>query len=86
MFSGDFDTGRILRSLRAITGVDITQGDTLIILDEVQETPEAMESLKYFCEAAPEYHIAVAGSLLGLAMHSGVSFPVGKVSTLMSTR
>lgn len=82
VFSGDFDTGRILRSLRAISGVDITPGDTLIILDEVQETPEAIESLKYFCESAPEYHIAVAGSLLGLAMHSGVSFPVGKVSSL----
>lgn len=82
VFSGDFDTARILRSLRALTGVDITPGDTLIILDEVQEVPEAIESLKYFCESAPDYHIAVAGSLLGLAMHSGVSFPVGKVNTL----
>lgn len=78
-FRQDFDVERILRALRALTGVDITPGDTLIILDEVQEVPEAIESLKYFCEQAPSYHIAVAGSLLGISMHEGVSFPVGKV-------
>ena len=82
IFKQDFDTKRILRSLCALTGVDITPEDTLIILDEVQEIPEAIESLKYFCEEAPEYHIAVAGSLLGLAMHSGASFPIGKVNTI----
>lgn len=82
IFSENFDVERILRSLSALTNVDITSGDTLIILDEVQEIPEAIESLKYFCEQAPEYHIAVAGSLLGISMHKGVSFPVGKVNEL----
>lgn len=82
IFRQDFNVERIIRALRALSGVDITPGDTLIILDEVQEIPEAIEALKYFCEEAPEYHIAVAGSLLGIAMHSGVSFPVGKVNTL----
>ena len=82
IFKKDFDTERILRALRALTGVDITPNDTLIILDEVQEIPEAIEALKYFCENEPEYHIAVAGSLLGLSLHCGISFPVGKVNEL----
>lgn len=82
IFSEDFDTERILISLRALTGVDITPGDTLIVLDEVQDIPEAIESLKYFYENAPQYHIAVAGSLLGISMHAGVSYPVGKVDEL----
>jgi predicted AAA+ superfamily ATPase len=82
IFTQDFDVARILRSLRAITSVDITPGDTLVILDEVQEVPEILESLKYFQEEAPEYHIAVAGSLLGIALHRGISYPVGKVDTL----
>lgn len=82
VFQRDFDVERILRSLRALTGVDITPGDTLIILDEIQEVPLALEALKYFCEAAPSYHVAVAGSLLGISLHSGVSFPVGKVDLL----
>jgi hypothetical protein len=81
-FTQDFDIERILRNLRAITSVDITPGDTLIILDEVQEVPEILESLKYFQEEAPQYHIAVAGSLLGISLHPGVSYPVGKVDTL----
>ena len=62
IFTLDFDVNRILRALRAMTSVDITPDDTLIILDEVQDIPEALEALKYFCEEAPEYHIAVAGS------------------------
>ena len=81
-FTQDFDTDRILMSLRVLSGVDITPGDTLIILDEVQDIPEALESLKYFCENAPDYHIAVAGSLLGISMHAGVSYPVGKVQEI----
>ena len=81
-FAQDFDTARILRALRAITGVDITPGDTLIILDEVQDVPEALEALKYFCEEKPEYHIAVAGSLLGISLHKEISYPVGKVNEL----
>ena len=82
LFSKDFDIDRILRGLRAISSVDITPGDTLIILDEIQDIPEAIEALKYFYEQAPEYHIAVAGSLLGISLHNGVSFPVGKVDEL----
>ena len=82
IFSQDFNIERIIRALSALTSVDITRHDTLIILDEVQEIPEAIESLKYFCEQAPEYHVAVAGSMLGIAMHNGVSYPVGKVDTL----
>lgn len=82
IFTQDFDTERILMSLRALSGTDITPGDTLIILDEVQDIPEAIESLKYFYENLPEYHIAVAGSLLGISMHTNVSFPVGKVDEI----
>ena len=82
VFARDFDIGRILRDLRALSKVDITPDDTLIILDEVQNIPEAIEALKYFYEQAPEYHIAVAGSLLGISLYQGVSFPVGKVDEL----
>ena len=82
IFRKDFNVDRILRALRALTGVDITPGDTLIILDEVQDIPEAIEALKYFREDAPDYHIAVAGSLLGLAIHEGVSYPVGQVNNI----
>ena len=82
IFSHDFDIKRIIRDLSALSKVDITPGDTIIILDEVQDIPEAIESLKYFYEQAPEYHIAVAGSLLGISLHQGVSFPVGKVDEL----
>ncbi len=82
IFKKDFDVKRILLALSAVTHVDITPGDTLIILDEVQEIPEAIEALKYFCEDALEYHIAVAGSLLGISLHQNVSFPVGKVNEI----
>lgn len=82
LFSQDFNVERILRGLRAITSVDITPADTLIILDEIQDIPEALEALKYFKEEAPEYHIAVAGSLLGISLHSDVSFPVGKINVI----
>lgn len=82
LFSQDFNVERILRGLRAITSVDITPGDTLIILDEVQDVPEILESLKYFQEEALEYHISVAGSLLGISLHSGISFPVGKINVI----
>jgi len=79
---GDFDTERLIQGFRAETQVDIEPENTLIILDEIQEVPEAITSLKYFCENAREYHIAVAGSLLGVSTHKGVSFPVGKVNFL----
>lgn len=82
IFSMDFNIERILRALRALSGVDITPGDTLIILDEIQDVPEAIEALKYFREDAPDYHIAVAGSLLGLSIHAGTSYPVGQVNTI----
>ena len=82
IFRKDFDTKRILLALSAVAHVDITPGDTLVILDEVQEIPEAIEALKYFCEEAPEYHIAVAGSLLGISLHRDVSYPVGKVNEI----
>lgn len=82
IFVQDFDMERILRALRAMSGVDITPGDTLVVLDEIQDIPEALESLKYFKEDAPEYHVAVAGSLLGLSLHEGTSYPVGQVDEI----
>ena len=82
IFAPDYDTARIIRSISALTGIHIEPGETLIIFDEIQENPIILNSLKYFCENAPEYHIAVAGSLLGISLHSNVSFPVGKVDML----
>ncbi len=82
LFEADFEVNRIIRGISALSGVDIMPGKTLIFLDEVQAQPRVLESLKYFCEDAPAYHVAVAGSLLGVALHSGVSFPVGKVNTM----
>ncbi len=82
VFDADFDISRIIMNLNIESGVTITPGNTLIILDEIQNTPKAMESLKYFCEEAPEYHVIAAGSLLGVAIHEGVSYPVGKVDLL----
>ena len=79
LFEQDFDVKRILFELGLFLGKSITPGDTLMILDEIQECPRAITALKYFCENAPEYHIACAGSLLGLAIHENQSFPVGKV-------
>lgn len=78
----DYDTGRIIRSLSAISGESINPGTTLIILDEIQEVEKGLASLKYFCEDASEYHVAVAGSLLGITLHEGTSFPVGKVDMI----
>lgn len=78
----DYNIERIILTLSAITGENIIPGKTLIIIDEIQELPRGRASLKYFCEDAREYHIAVAGSLLGLSLHQGESYPVGKVNTL----
>lgn len=78
----DYDVDRIIRSLSAISGVSIKPSTTLLILDEIQEVERGLASLKYFCEKAPEYHVAVAGSLLGITLHDGTSFPVGKVDML----
>ena len=82
IFTPDYNIERILLTIGAITGVNILPGKTLIIMDEVQELKRGLASLKYFCEDAPEYHVAVAGSLLGLTLHEGDSYPVGKVNTL----
>lgn len=72
----------ILLALSAISEVDITPDDTLVVLDEIQNCPQALEALKYICEDAPDVHVIVAGSLLGLSLHHGVSYPVGKVEEL----
>lgn len=79
VFRDAFRVERILQALEIEVGFKITPGDTLIIFDEIQEIPRAVKALKYFCEQAPEYHIMAAGSLLGIALHEGTSFPVGKV-------
>lgn len=79
LFEQDYDVKRILFELGLFLGRTITPSNTLIILDEIQECPRAITALKYFCENAPEYHVACAGSLLGLAIHENQSFPVGKV-------
>lgn len=78
LFDQDYDIERILQGLRIATGVSVDK-ETLIVFDEIQEAPRALTSLKYFYEKAPELHIIAAGSLLGVAMHQGTSFPVGKV-------
>ena len=82
VFDGDYNIDRILLAINIETGVKIHPQETLIIFDEIQENPKAIASLKYFCEDAPEYAVIAAGSLLGVAIHKGVSFPVGKVDTL----
>lgn len=82
IFEQDFNVQRIIRALSALLHIHIEPDKTLIILDEIQESPYALNALKYFCEDAPEYHVAVAGSLLGVSLHQGTSFPVGKVDIL----
>lgn len=82
LFASDLDISRIITGLEIYTGQKIDPDNTLIIFDEVQEVPRALSSLKYFYENAPEYHIVCAGSLLGIALHEGTSFPVGKVDFL----
>lgn len=78
----DFDIDRIIRALSAITEINISEKDTLIIIDEIQELPKGLTALKYFAESTKDYHVAVAGSLLGLHIHEGTGFPVGKVDEL----
>ena len=82
VFERGGDIQQLLRGLSALAAVDITPGDTLLILDEIQDCPQALTSLKYFCEDAPDIHVAVAGSLLGISMHEQSSFPVGKVDII----
>jgi predicted AAA+ superfamily ATPase len=82
LFSGDFDIKRIVTGIELEAGFRINPNYTLVIFDEVQEVPKALTSLKYFNENAPEYQIVTAGSLLGIALHEGTSFPVGKTEFL----
>lgn len=81
-FDIDLDVRRIIASLSLQLNMEIVPGKTLIILDEIQACPKAITALKYFCENAPEYAVAAAGSLLGLSAHEGSGFPVGKVNML----
>lgn len=82
VFEETLDPKRILARLELLLGEDIAPGETLLFFDEIQEAPRVLESLKYFYEEAPEYHVASAGSLLGVFLHQGTSFPVGKVDVL----
>lgn len=82
LFVSDLDTERLIMGIELYVGRKINSENTLLIFDEVQEVPRALASLKYFCENAPQYHIVCAGSLLGIALHQGTSFPVGKVDFL----
>ena len=82
LFSSDLDTERLIMGLELYAGRKIDSANTLLIFDEVQEVPRALASLKYFYENAPQYNIVCAGSLLGIALHEGTSFPVGKVDFL----
>ena len=82
LFASDLDITRLTMGLELYCGHKINPSNTLLIFDEIQEVPRALTSLKYFCEDAPQYHIICAGSLLGIALHLGTSFPVGKVDFL----
>ena len=82
LFTSSLDIEKIIMGLEIYSDMSISPENTLIIFDEVQEVPEALKSLKYFYENAPQYHIMCAGSLLGIALHNGTSFPVGKVDFL----
>ena len=81
-FATTKDVRRIIPNLAMAGGQDITAGKTLVVFDEIQDCPEVLNSLKYFCENAPKYHVASAGSLLGIALAKPASFPVGKVDFL----
>ena len=82
LFASDLDTDRLITGIELYAGRKINPDNSLLVFDEVQEVPRALASLKYFYENAPQYHIVCAGSLLGIALHQGTSFPVGKVDFL----
>lgn len=82
LFAADLDTDRLIEGFELYAGEKINADSTLLLFDEVQEVPRALSSLKYFYENAPQYHIICAGSLLGIALHEGTSYPVGKVDFL----
>ncbi len=80
LFDKDFHTERIMTEMGILYGTSIQREKTLILLDEIQACPKAITALKYFCEEAPEYHIASAGSLIGISISKPNSYPVGKVN------
>ena len=82
LFASTTDAKTLISGLEAEVGFSIDASDTLIFLDEIQEVPKALAALKYLYEQAPQYHIIAAGSMLGVAIHAVVSFPVGKVNSL----
>ncbi|MFN6019641.1 MAG: ATP-binding protein [Bacteroidota bacterium] len=82
IFESGFEVDKLIMALKIETDTEIIAGETLIILDEIQECEAALTSLKYFHENANQYHIAAAGSLLGVSLHKNRSFPVGKVDFL----
>lgn len=82
LFAANFDVERIVTGLELYGGQKINPGNTLLIFDEIQKVPMALTALKYFNENAPQYQIICAGSMLGIALHKGTSFPVGKVEFL----
>ena len=82
LFAADMKIDRIITGIEIYNGRKIDPKNTLLIFDEIQEVPAALTSLKYFNENAPQYQIVCAGSLLGVALHPGTSFPVGKVEFL----
>jgi predicted AAA+ superfamily ATPase len=82
IFDNDLKPQRIIGELGFISGESISPGETLVIFDEIQECNRGLNSLKYFCEEAPEYHIIAAGSFLGIALHDDESFPVGKTDSI----
>ena len=82
IFEEDYDIARIIGAIEINLHVEIKPGNTLLIFDEVQEAPRVVEALKYFCEEARDYNVIAAGSLLGVALHEGISFPVGKIDEL----
>ena len=82
LFTSDLKPKRIVRDIEANTGQKILAGKTLVFFDEIQESPQGISALKYFCEDAPELHVVVAGSLLGVVHHPGESYPVGKVDLM----
>lgn len=82
LFNAPFNKERLLNGFQMLCGFRIEAENTLIILDEIQDIPKAITALKFLYEQAPEYHIICAGSLLGVSLHAGISFPVGKVNFL----
>jgi predicted AAA+ superfamily ATPase len=82
LFLHDLKPNRIIRDVEANTGQHVNAGRTLLFFDEIQDAPNGITSLKYFCENAPEQHVVAAGSLLGVVHHPGESYPVGKVNAL----